>query len=181
MVINYLQSVNGATPVEEVSQCKIASIALTDPANPPPPDCCMAEDTFVPDVSPSDPVAYQLKLDKARRTCRERFSPLIALRKNGYIADEVHSPFNWEGLTHQLCTIHTPYIFVVRFYDDDGNFSGAHSSVVGGARQTPDDERYVEVSDHSEDDFFLMKWKAFENGVRGDFVHELDYINIRHR
>ena len=179
MVINYLQSVNGPTPVR-VSQCDIASIALKDAASPPPPlDCCMAEDSFVPEESPLNPDAYRLKLDKADQTCRVRFWPLEALRKNGYSADEASPPVIWQGLTEQLCAKGTPYIFVVRFYDDNGNFEGAHSSVVGGGRVALNGDKYVEVSDHSEDDFFLMKWEAFERGVPGDFVHDVDYINIQ--
>ena len=184
MVINYLRAVN-EPPLVRFRQCYIASIALTDTAippaiPPPPPDCCMAEDSFVPEESPPDPAAYKLKLDKAQRTCRERLSPLIALKKNGYTAEQ-SSPLLWEGLTDQLCTKQTPYIIVVRFYDDDGSLAGAHSSVVGGARMTPDGDRYVEVSDHSEDDFFLMKWEAFKAGVPGDFDHVNDYIDIKHQ
>jgi hypothetical protein len=174
MVINYLQAVKGETPL--VSQCNIVNGSLdVDPdANP---NCCKAEDSY----RPTEADLGNPEFVPMRQKCLVRYKPKEALQHNQYIAQESSPPFEWTGLTDQLCGNHTPYIFVVSFYDDDGNLAGAHSSVVGGARVTPAGDRYVEVSDHSEDDFFLMKWEAFEAGVPGDFVHVHDYINIRHQ
>lgn len=173
MVINYLQAVNGETPL--VSQCNIVNRTLdVDPTAKL--NCCKAEDNYIytsEDGSTSLFAAMQSR-------CRVRYNPLAALKDYGYNAEEASPPVEWTGLTGQLCGNHTPYISVVSFYDDDGGgIAGTHSSVVGGARVTPDGDRYVEVSDHSEDDFFLMKWEAFEAGVPGDFVHVRDYINIK--
>jgi hypothetical protein len=173
MVINYLQAVNGEESL--VSQCTIVNVALAvDPAADL--NCCNAEDSYDPTMTELGNPAFT----QIRARCQKRFNPLMALQANQYDAQEA-SPLEWEGLTDQFCTKKTPYIFVVRFYDDDGSFAGAHSSVVGGARVTPDGDRYVEVSDHSEDDFFLMKWEAFKAGVRGDFDHVRDYIDIKRR
>lgn len=171
MVINYLQAANGETPL--VSQCNIVNGTLAvDPLADL--NCCKAEDNY----SPTFDDGINPDFEKMRTRCRVRNNPLEALRLNHYKVMEASPPVRWEGLNDQLCRNHTPYISVVSFYDDDGSLAGAHSSVVGGARVTPDGDRYVEVSDHSEDDFFLMKWEAFEAGVPGDFVHVRDYINI---
>jgi len=173
MVINYLGN--------PISQCYIASITLQHTIPSDPPGCCMAEDSFVPDPNPPDPpgkILYDQWVEDARTKCLVRYSPLEALRKNGYTAD-TSGPLGWEDLTGQLCGQQKPYVSVVRFYDDNGSLAGAHSSVVGGGRVTPNGDKYVEVSDHSEDDFFLMKWEAFKTGVPGDFVHAYDYINIK--
>lgn len=171
MVINYLGN--------PLSQCEIVSKTLDHQIPSNPPGCCMAEDSFVPDPPPPpDDVLYNEQVADARTKCLKRYWPSKALRAYQYNVEETSDPIDWPGLTDQLCTKRTPYIFVVSFYDN-GIYAGRHTSVVGGARVTSDGDRYVEISDHSEDDFFLMKWGAFAAGVPGDFKHEFDFINIK--
>lgn len=170
MVINYLGN--------PVSQCDIVSKTLDHQISSNPPGCCMAEDSFVPDPPPPpDDVPYNQQVAAAQARCLERLWPSKPLGAYGYNF-ETSDPIEWPGLTDQLCTKKTPYVFVMIVYDENGNYVGRHSSVVGGARVTSEGDQYVEISDHSADDFFLMKWEAFKNGVPGDFKHELDYINI---
>lgn len=168
MAINYLRAINSETPI---SQCEIANTMLNRPPTPGI-DCCKAEDDYAPTTP--DP-----EVGPSRTKCIQRMSPSDALEATGYAADKAIPPLKWQGLSEQLCTKRIPYISVVRFYDNNGSLSGRHSSVIGGGRVMPDGEQYVEVTDHSEDDFFVMKWIAFESGVQGDFVHDYDYVNLR--
>jgi hypothetical protein len=171
MVINYLHAVEEQPPV---SQCDIVNRAVEfNPTDDP--NCCKAEDGYAPTSGEQGKLVFKEMLNR----CRVRNWPDIVLTQYGYNVQKV-SPLDWLGLTAQFCEkpIPTPYIIVVRFFDEYNTFAGAHSSVVGGARVTPGGEKYVEVSDHSEDDFFLMKWEAFKDGVQGDFVHEADFIII---
>lgn len=164
MTINYLRAFNGLDTIE---QCDIVNMLLTPPTGI---NCCKAEDGY----DPADPETVP-----SRNHCSVRRAPLDALQKLGYNADRHSPPLKWDGLSEQLCTKRVPYIGVVQFYDNDGTLAGRHSSVIGGGRVTPDGEKYIEVTDHSEDDFFVMKWEAFDGGVRGDFVHDYDLINLR--
>ena len=169
-VINYISPPNP----DPVSQCAIVNNSLDVDPNASY-NCCKAEDDYIPTpVEQNDP-AFQAMLNR----CRVRYKPLSALVNNGHGADDSLPPLNWQGLTDQLCGNHTPYIIIVTFYDDNGNFAGRHSSVIGGARVTSNGDKYVEVNDHWGDNFFLMKWEAFERGVEGDFKHEVDHINIK--
>jgi hypothetical protein len=168
MVINYLRTVSSEDPL---TQCDIANAMLN---NPPTPgiDCCKAEDDYIPS-NPPDP-----EVEPSRTKCLQRIAPPDALMAKRYTADKAIPPLTWNGFTDQLCTKRLPYIGVVRFYDSDGSLGGRHSSVIGGGRVLSNGERFVEVTDHSEDDFFVMRWTAFETGVSGDFIHEYDYVNI---
>jgi hypothetical protein len=168
MMINYL----GGRAL--ISQCDVVNNAL-DVSPTDDPNCCKAKDDYVP----TSGELGNPNFEKMQARCRVRGWPLDALRKNGRTADMTTFPLNWSELSEQLCTKRVPYISVVQFYDNDGSLAGRHSSVVGGGRITSDGERYVEISDHSNDDFFIMKWTAFEYGVEGDFVHEYDYTNVR--
>lgn len=167
-VINYLGD-------GSVSQCNIVN--NTFDVNPGDYlNCCKAEDSYIP--TPTD--LADPAFEPMRQRCRVRHKPLAALLKNEHSADTSSPPVDWQGLTDQLCGKRTPYISVVRFYDNNGTLAGRHSSVVGGARVTSTGDRFAEIGDHSEDDnFFLMKWEAFEKGVPGDFIHEFDYTNIK--
>jgi len=167
-VINYLGHPN------KVEQCDIVNKTVGDLGGPY--TCCKAVDSYIPSSTEQADPAFNYMLAR----CRVRWKVSNALQQNGYRAED-QGPLKWPKLHDQLCGENKPYIFVVQFYDDDGNFAGRHSSVVEGARVTSSGDRYVEVSDHADDDFFLMKWEAFQHGVPGDFKHEIDYINIKHQ
>ena len=171
-VINYLGYPN------EFLQWEIVNNTLgVEPAKPPtkPFDCRHALDSYMPSTGEeTDPRFIDM-----RAKCRVRKTPLDALRQNHHSVDGPVPPLNWGGVIDQLCGKHTPYIFVVKFYDDaTGQFAGPHSSVVEGAWVTSIGEQLIGFDDHSGDGFMLMKWEAFKDGVEGDFDHETDYINI---
>lgn len=141
-------------------------------------DCSQAVDGY---PYPDHPEAVQ-----AREACIKRKWPDDVFRMYDYSFEPIAytqymaskystniQSLSWEGVKDQICQNKHPFIFVVDFVD-----GGRHTSVVGGYRVTAEPREYVEVYDHSRDDFFVMPYSAFL-GVPRDFTHELDYINIR--
>ena len=176
MVIEYLTK---PTP-PFADQCHLVNFILKDElaaAQTTQPagvvlDCCKAVDKNTnlgdPSVLPS------------RAVCVKQMWPQRVLTAYGFTYGEIiydppgASPRGptWEELTTEICE-DRPFIFVVGWVG-----GGRHTSVIGGYRQTADTRQFVEVYDHSNDDFVVMTYDAFL-GVPRDFVHDRDYVYIR--
>jgi hypothetical protein len=85
--------------------------------------------------------------------------------------DQTQGLLKWTSLTHEICE-DRPFIFVVRW-----NSGGRHSAVGGGYQTTQHFGNFVEVYDHSPDEFYVMPLREFQGG--GNFIHEFDYIGLR--
>ena len=77
----------------------------------------------------------------------------------------------WNDVTQQICQ-DLPFIFTVQW-----NTGGRHSAVGGGYHTTRDYGNFVEVYDHSPNEFYVMPFLEFQGG--GRFTHEFDYVDLK--
>ena len=106
--------------------------------------------------------------------CDQGGWPELALRERNIHfdkKDQAQGPLEWRIFTDEICA-DRPFIFVVGWKN-----GGRHSAVGGGYQTTQHFGSFVEVYDHSPDEFYVMPLREFQGG--GNFVHEYDYINLQ--
>lgn len=134
--------------------------------------CCLARRN----ESPS-----QIGAPEASNVCDHGLWPDAVLTQNDLtflkVSYDSPSPFDdiqgWNDLTGQI-NQNLPYLVVVRWAG-----GGRHAVSIGGYSTSPDVGEFVHVYDPGQQEFYMMPFADFYNGIPGKFAHEFDYFNIK--
>ncbi|BFU96571.1 MAG: hypothetical protein NTNFB02_32930 [Nitrospira sp.] len=133
-------------------------------------DCCLARRT-VP--------MNELGAPEARDYCDRGLWPDDVLSKADikFLKVSYDPPFDelqgWNDLTWQIDQ-ELPYIVVVRWVG-----GGRHAVTIGGYSNSPNSGEFVHVYDPGQQDFYIMPFTDFYNGIPSKFAHEFDYFIMR--